>query len=95
MTLQYFYVWMGCHFFMAGFEGTENKKMWWSEKPFDIFKGVPFSLSDYISGQRFHNIVAAIRSTNIELLAFLDLFHYVRHVIYYFNEHYDMEYVPS
>ena len=27
MTLQDFYVWLGCHFFMAGFEGIENNKM--------------------------------------------------------------------
>ena len=80
---------------MSGFEGIENKKMWWSEKPFDMFKGAPFRLSDYILGRRFHNIGAAIRYTNIELLAFLDMFHNMRHVIYYFNKHYDMEYVPS
>ena len=30
MTLHDLYVWLGCHFFMAGFEGTENNKMWWS-----------------------------------------------------------------
>ena len=65
MTLQDFYVWMGCHFFMAGFEGIENNKMWWTENPIDVFKGAPFMLSEYISGRRFHNIGEAIRYTNI------------------------------
>ena len=90
MTLQYFYVWMGCQFFMAGFEGIENKKMWWSEKPFDMFKGAPFRFSDYISGRRFYNIGAAIRYTNIESPAFLDRFHGVRQMIDAFKEHYNM-----
>ena len=27
-TLQDFYVWLGCHFFMAGFDGIEKNRMW-------------------------------------------------------------------
>ena len=30
MTLQDFYVWLGWNFFMAGFEGIDNNKIWWS-----------------------------------------------------------------
>ena len=89
MNLQDFYVWLGCHFFMAGFEGIKNKKMWWSEKPIDMFEGVPFRLSEYMSGRRFQNIGAAIRYTNIEFPAFLDRFHDVRQMIDAFNEHYN------
>ena len=69
--------------------------MWWSEKPIDMFEGAPFSLSKYMSGRRFHNIGAAIHYTNIESPAFLDWFHDVRHMVDAFNEHYDMNYVPS
>ena len=50
ITLQDFYVWMGCHFFMAGLEGIENNKMWWLEKTIDMFEGAPFRLSEYMSG---------------------------------------------
>ena len=95
MTLQDFYVWLGCHFFMEGFEGIENKKMWWSEKTIDMFEGAPCMLSEYMSGWRFHNIGATIRYTNIESPAFLDRFHDVRQMIDAFNEHYNCEYVPS
>ena len=95
MTLQDLYVWLNCDFFMAGFDGTENKKMWWSEKPIEIFDSTPFKLLEYMSGRRFQNIDAAIRYTNIELLAFLDQFHNVRQMIDDFNEHYACEYVPS
>ena len=53
MTLQDFYVWLGCHSFMAGFEGIKNNTMWWSEKTVDMFEGTPFRLSEYMSGRRF------------------------------------------
>ena len=46
MTLQDFYVWLSCHFFMAGFEVIDNNKMWWSEKTIDMFEGAPFRLSE-------------------------------------------------
>ena len=44
MTLQVFYVWLGCHFFKAGFEGIDNNKMWRSDKTINIFEGAPFKL---------------------------------------------------
>ena len=94
MTRQYFYVWLGCHFFTVGFEEIENNKMWWSEKPIDIFEGAPFRLSEYMSGRRFQNISAAILYTNIDSPAFIDRFHNVRQMIDAFNKHYDCEYVP-
>ena len=81
MNLQDFYVWLGCHFLMACFEGTENNKMWWSEKTIDMFEGSPFRLSEYMSGRRFQNIGIDIRYTNIESPAFLGQFHDVRQMI--------------
>ena len=57
MTLQDFYVWLGCHLFMAGFEGIKNNNMWWSEKTIDIFEGVPFRLSEYMLGGEFRILV--------------------------------------
>ena len=95
MTLQDFYVWLGCHFFMACFEGIENKKMWWSEKTIDVFEGAPFRLLEFMSGRRFQNIGAAIRYTNIESSALLYRFHDVRQMIDAFNKHYNCEYVLS
>ena len=78
IILQDIYVWLGCHFFMAGFEEIENKKMWWSEKTINMFEGAPLRLSEYMSGRRFQNIGTAIRYTNIESPAFLDRFQDVR-----------------
>ena len=69
--------------------------MWWSEKSINMFEGSPFRFSEYMSGQRFHNIGTAIRYTNIELPAFLDRFHDVQQIIEGWNDHYKGEYVPS
>ena len=80
---------------MAGFEGIEDNKMWWSEKSIDMFEGAPFRLSEYMLGQRFQNIGADIRYTHIESPYFLDRFHDVRQMINAFNKIYDCEYVPS
>ena len=95
MTLQDFYVWLGCHFFMAGFEGIENNKMWWSEKTIDMFEGAPFRLSEYMLGRRFQNIGTAMRYTNIESPAFLGKFHDVRQMIEGFNDYCEGEYFLS
>ena len=80
---------------MACFEGIKKKKMWWLEKTINMFEGAPFRLSEIMLGRRFQNIGAAIRSTNIELPAYLDRFHDVRQIIEGFNDHYEGEYVPS
>ena len=93
MTLQYFYVWLGCHFFIAFLRGS--KKMWWSEKSISMFEGSPFRLSEYMSGRRFQNIGTAISYTNIESPALLDRFHDVQQIIEGWNDHYEGEYVPS
>ena len=87
MTLQDFYVWLGCHLFMACFEGIEKNIMWWPEKTIDMFEGSPFRLLEYMPGQMFQNIGTAIRYTNIESPSFLYLFHDVRQMIEAFNDH--------
>ena len=53
MTLQDFYVWMCNHFFMAGFEGIEKKKMWWSEKTIKILRKGPSDFRSTCRGGGF------------------------------------------
>ena len=64
LTLSEFYVYLGCHFFMACFEGISDRRLWWSSKPITITEGAPFRLKQYISLRRFNTITAAIRYTN-------------------------------
>ena len=94
MTLQEFYVWLGCHFFTTCFEWVEDKRLWWSKKSVNMFDGAPFRLWEYMSGRRFKRITAAMRYTNVDVPPFLDRFHDVRQMIGAFNDHYELKYSP-
>ena len=64
LTLSEFYRYLGCHFFMACFEGVSDRRMWWSAKPITMNEGAPFRLTEYMSLRRFNELTAAIRYTN-------------------------------
>ncbi len=94
--LQEFYVFLGCIFFKACYEGIPDRDLWWSLKPIDLFDGAPFRLNAYMSLTRFKDIMKAIRCTDKEEpLFFIDRFHEVRQMIDAFNEHYERGYRPS
>jgi hypothetical protein len=96
LTLQEFYVWLGCYFFMACFNGIPDREMWWSTTPISKFEGAPFRLNEYISRNRFLEITYHIRYTSKEEpLFFVDKFHEVREMLEAFNEHYARNYRPS
>ena len=44
LTLNEFYVWLGCRFFMACFVGEFETRAWWSKKPVSLWEGAPFRL---------------------------------------------------
>ena len=60
MDLQEFYIWLGCQFFMACFEGVSDRRDWWSPLPIRMDKGAPFRLNGYISLRRFEAITSAM-----------------------------------
>jgi hypothetical protein len=96
INLQEFYVWLGCIFYMAFFQGIGDRDQWWSSAPIDQFKGAPFRLNVYMSKTRFTDITGAIRYMDkTEPLLFVDMFHEVRQMIEAFNEHYEREYSPA
>ena len=64
ITLKEFYVYLGCHFFMAYFEGIYDRRLWWSPKPVSIREGAPFRMQKYMDLQRFISITSAMRFTN-------------------------------
>ena len=64
MTIQEFYVWLGCQFFMACFEGVADREDWWSGKPILKRSGAPFRLNKYIKKSRFLQITSAITYTD-------------------------------
>ena len=96
IDLQDFYVYLGCHFFMACFEGVLDQQQWWSYKAVSIVGGSPFRLTEYMSLRRFNAITASIRYTDHPPPpAFVDRFHEVRQMINAFNYHYEENYSPS
>ena len=96
INLSEFYVFLGCHFFMACFEGISDRNYWWSQKDIDMFEGAPFRLNGFISLNRFKEISAAMEYTNKPPpQEFVDKFHDVRQMIDAFNDHYAEEYIPS
>ena len=95
LDLQEFYVWLGCHFYMACFQGITDRRLWWSKETIDKFKGAPFRLGEYISFSRFRNIGQSIRYTDKALPEFIDRFHEVRSLIDAWNLHMQKNYCPS
>ncbi|KAL7525460.1 hypothetical protein ACHAXR_001013, partial [Thalassiosira sp. AJA248-18] len=95
LTLQEFYVYLGCHIFMACFEGISDRRLWWSSKPISIKEGAPFRLHEYMSLRRFNAITSAMRYTNKVPPEFEDRFFDVREMIDAFNDHYAANYSPS
>jgi hypothetical protein len=78
VTLQEFYVWLGCIFYMACFEGIGDRNEWWSSSSIDQFKGAPFCLNGYMSKNRYVDIMCALRYTDVrQQLLFEDRFHEV------------------
>ncbi len=64
IDLHEFYVWLGCIFYMACFQGIGDCDGWWSSSPIDQFKGAPFRLNGYMSKTRFIDITGAVRYTD-------------------------------
>ena len=96
IDLQEFYLYLGCYFFMACFEGLSDRRQWWSSKAISIAVGAPFRLTEYMSLQRFNAITVAIRYTDQPPpVAFVGRFHEVRQMINAFNNHYEENYIPS
>ena len=96
VDLHEFYVWLGCIFFMSCYLGVEDRDLWWSTKPVNMFEGAPFRLNEFMTKTRFREIMEAIRYTSKEApLLFVDRFHEIREMIDAFNNHYASEYRPS
>ena len=44
ITLQEFYVYWGCYFFMDCFERISDRRLWWSPQPVSVWEGSPFRM---------------------------------------------------
>ena len=64
INLKEFYVYLGCHFFMAYFEVISDQRLWWSPKPVSIREGSLFWLQKCMALRRFISITSAMRFKN-------------------------------
>ena len=64
IALKEFSVYLGCHFFMACFEGISDRRFRWYPKPVSIREGAPFRLQKYMALRRFILITSAMRFTS-------------------------------
>ena len=60
LTLQEFYLWLGCHFFIACVVGKYDMRAWWSTKPISLWEGAPHWLTEFIKRTRFEEISCAL-----------------------------------
>jgi hypothetical protein len=100
LRMQEFYKWLGCHFFMACFQGINNRDDWWSQQPISMFEDAPFRLNGYMTRNHFLNITTHIHFTNNDMptvasSSFVDRFHEVCQMLDAFNDHYNRNYAAS
>jgi hypothetical protein len=96
MSLQEFYVFLGCIFFMVCYDGITDRDLWWSLKPVDMFERALFHLNAYMTRNQFKEIIQSIHYMDkIAPLIFVDCFHEVHQMIDAFNDHYAIGYRPS
>ena len=95
-----FYKWLGCHFFMACFQGIQDCKEWWLTATISMFFGAPFHLNEFMMGFCFKEILAVLTFTDVPPATmaqgeFINHFHNVRKLIDVWNNHMATKYYPS
>lgn len=95
VTMQEFFVFLGCLFFMACHPGVEERDSWWSTKPVTPNEGAPFRLNSYMARSRFKGIMQSLRYTNMPQPEYLDRFHDVRQMQEEWNRHMSEEYFTA
>jgi hypothetical protein len=98
LTISEFYKWLGCHFFMACFQGIQDRDKWWSTAPISMFSRAP--LNEFMTRRRFKEILAVLVFTDVPppTMAqggFVDRFHNVWKLIDAWKDHMAAEYNPS
>ena len=85
---------------MACFQGILDRKCWWSKEAISPYSGAPFWLNNAISFNRYLEITAVLRFTDVrtptvELDGYEDCFHEARKLINRFNDYYAHSYIPT
>jgi hypothetical protein len=92
LSMQELFQFIGCILFMACHPGVEERDAWWSSKPISASEGAPFRLNDFMSRNRFKEIMQALRYTDRPQPEYLDRFHDIRQMQDEWNAHMETAY---
>ena len=94
MTYGEFLIWLGLWFFM-GTTHFGDRREFWSTKAIDAFEGTPFRFNDFMSRNRFENILIALTFTNRIPPSYTDRFWEVRQLLAEWNSNMNWKFSPS
>ena len=72
-----------------------SRRDYWKNSQIDMFDGAPFRLTEYMSRNRFEDILASLAFTNNIPPAYVDKFFHVRDIIDAWNENISENFVPG
>ena len=94
MTTQEYIKWVGCWLYMSCWVGIRNQRDWWSTVAPSRHKGASFWLNNYISGNRFEQILSLLWHTD-RASKYEDGFHIMRQWEEAWNKNTEDEFSPS
>jgi hypothetical protein len=94
VTMGEFLRWLGLWFTMA-MHHFKDRRSFWSTKEVDVFAGAPVRLGEYMSRNRFENILSSLCFTDTTPPAYKDHFWEVRQMIDAWNENMEQQFSPS
>jgi Transposase IS4 len=90
-----FFVFLGIILYMSCYDGIQERRLWWSKLPIDMFDGAPFRFNDFMTRNRFEDIMANMRYTDKTPPVFKDPFHPMRQIQDAWNDNMETKFKPS
>ena len=94
MTTQEYIKWVGCWLYMSCWVGIFNQRYWWSTVAPSRHKGSPFRLNNYMSRNRFEQILSSLQHTD-QASEYKDGFHLMRQLEEAWNNNMEDKFSPS
>ena len=94
LTLGELLRWIGLWYYMATFKGY-NRSDYFSSRPIDDFDGAPVRLNQWMSRNRFQQVLNCLFLTDRPVPAYIDKFFYVRQLIDAWNSNMNSKFHPS
>jgi Transposase IS4 len=86
--------WLGIWFLIATIQGPSRVEFWRKES-IDPFSGTPYRFGEFMSRNRFDDILQSMTYTNIDPPAYLDKFFRIRQLVQEWNENMGLNFKPG